>query len=190
MQSLPLISRLGYAFPPTLPTRGYPRNCSSKLPIRRASGDPPKAPGNRPTLPHVASGARKRGLHRPRRISSTIRGTFSRSPRASAAARASSYSRGGARRLPGNGTSRALRLPLRFPEDGFWPTAGWPTIRELETSAHAKPCFRQLTLNFRIAPHPSTTQSPDACSTTGELCLFLFSIAGATAAPRTPSWLF
>jgi hypothetical protein len=29
-----------------------------------------------------------------------------------------------------------------------------PTNRELQTSTHAKPCYRQLTFNFRIARHP------------------------------------
>src|ERR1035441_6580418 len=52
-------------------TRGRIADCDSKLPIRRVRR-PPKAPGNRPTLPHVAPGARKRGLHRPRRVFSTI----------------------------------------------------------------------------------------------------------------------
>src|ERR1019366_8326167 len=38
-----------------------------------ASGGRPKAPGNRPTLPTLRPGARKRGLHRPRRIAAPFR---------------------------------------------------------------------------------------------------------------------
>ena len=55
-------------------------DCNSKLPIRSVRR-PPKVPGNRPTLPTLRPKARKRGLHRPQRISAPFRRTFSRSPR-------------------------------------------------------------------------------------------------------------
>ena len=63
-----------------------------------ASGGRPKCPETALRCPTLGPGARKRGLHRPRRTSAPFMGTFSRSPRPPAAARASSSSRGAARR--------------------------------------------------------------------------------------------
>jgi hypothetical protein len=56
--------------------------------------------------PTLRPEARKRGLHRPQRISAPIHGLFSRSPRAPAAARALSSIRGAA-------------WQLHFPQDGI-----------------------------------------------------------------------
>jgi hypothetical protein len=54
----------------------------------------PKRPETALRCPTLRPKARKRGLHRPRRIPAPFMGTFSRSPSAPAAARASSSMRG------------------------------------------------------------------------------------------------
>ena len=62
MQGLPLISRLGYATRHTLPTRSYPRNCSSKWPISARRSARLKRPETALRCPTLRPKARKRGL--------------------------------------------------------------------------------------------------------------------------------